>query len=562
MSQVTPALVEPEGSKEMAAALSMLADLSQAFTQSIDIEQTLREAVTRIAEHMQGQAASLFLRELSTGDCVCRASAGPVDVVGLRLKQGQGIVGRAIAENRAQLVRDVQQDPDFIGNQVANFIPRTMICAPLSTAMGAIGALQVINKRDGARFAQHDVDVLRVLAVPTALALSNARLAQDLLEQNRIRREFELARQMQKTLLPKRRRNYPVNAINRPAREISGDFYDFFDLPDGRIAFTIGDVSGKGMDAALLMVRASSLLRFLGKDGVPPARWLKRANDELCETVRLGMFVCALVGYYQPDTGTVELASAGFPPALLRAPDGRTRSINAHGPPLGIVSGVDFEFERLCLAGRSLYCFSDGMTDARESGGGMLGLDGVQALIERVSGLPPGARLRGLLMQLRHRKLPDDTTVLLVSDEDAPPRLLAATGCLSNPENLKNLRELVRGTCKSLGLAEQASRQLVLAVEEAVTNVIRHGYSGALDGKLELELWLVGAELQVLLRDYAKPVPADCIKPRDLSECRPGGLGINLIDMSFDRWGFEIPTEGNGNLLRMSKDLIALEAAG
>ncbi|NJR44116.1 GAF domain-containing protein [bacterium] len=186
------------------AELRMLAELSEAFTDSIDLEHTLVEAVHKIAEHMQAQAASLFLLD-SAGDLVCRASAGPVNVVGLKVRHGHGIVGRTVANNQVQLIEDVQHDPDYIasGVRVKGFAPRTMVCAPLSTRQGAMGALQVINKLTGEAVQRAGMtDILRVLCVPTTLALSNARLAQDLLQQNRIRREFELARQMQKRCCP------------------------------------------------------------------------------------------------------------------------------------------------------------------------------------------------------------------------------------------------------------------------------------------------------------------------------------------------------------------------
>ena len=140
--------------------------------------------------------------------------------------------------------------------------------------------------------------MLRLIAAPTALAINNARMANDLVEQQRMKREFDLARKLQKSLLPKRRRGtFPVLGINLPAHEISGDFYDYFELADGRIAFVVGDISGKGLDAALLMIRAASLLRWAGKDGIAPGAWLARANEELCETTHDGRFVCALVGY-------------------------------------------------------------------------------------------------------------------------------------------------------------------------------------------------------------------------------------------------------------------------
>jgi phosphoserine phosphatase RsbU/P len=563
MSHATPLILDTP-------QLAVLADLSQAFAQSIDLNQTLIEAVNRIATHLRAEAASLFLQDPDSGDYVCRASAGPVNVSGLRVAHGHGIVGRCIALNQPQLVRDVQHDPDFMsaGIRIHGFMPRTMVCVPLSTANGAIGAMQVINKHDQLQFDEFDAHMLTLLAVPTSLALSNARLALELVEQNRIRREFELARQMQKTLLPKRRTDFPVTAINRPAREISGDFYDFFELNDGRIGFCIGDVSGKGMDAAMLMVRASSLLRFLGKSGVAPAAWLRNANDELAETVRFGMFVCALVGYYDPELGAVEIASAGFPPALMYV-DGDSspaRIIEAHGPPLGVVPDVSYESDALCIAGASLYCFSDGMTDVRDSQGHVIGTEGAAALIAKSLHLPPAQRLRDVLTQLKNQTLPDDTTLLLIADAQAKDRTLLSLSCLSDATNLANLRGSLRNVLKKYGVDTDTAAQMVLALDEALANVIRHGYGGDCSGRIQLQIRLVGRELHIEIRDFAKTVNAECIKPRDLDECKAGGLGINLIDMTFDAWRFEAPTDesgpdtqnptnADGNVLRLVKRL-------
>lgn len=538
------------------AELRMLADLSEAFTDSIDLEHTLKEAVHRIAQHMQAEAASLFLLE-ENGDLICRASAGPINVVGLRVRAGHGIVGRTVQQNRVQLIPDVQHDPDYIGSgvRVKGFEPRTMVCAPLSNRFGALGALQVINKQGGESFNSLDADILRVLCVPTTLALNNARMAQDLLQQNRIRREFELARQMQQTLLPKRKIGSRVQAMNRPANEISGDFFDYFSLPDGRIAFTVGDVSGKGMDAALLMVRASSLLRFFGKSALKPAIWLARANEEMCQTVQRGMFVCAVVGIYQPDDGTVELASAGFPPVLLRSGPNHYKAIEAHGPPLGVLDGMHYDSSRFCLAGRSLYCYSDGLSDIRASTGEVQGLDGVCALLESVQTASTQARLRALSWRLKQKKLPDDTTVLMIDDAAPEPRLIGEMGVLSRAENLKPVRDWFKAILQRLCVEADASAQLVLALDEAVANCIRHSCAGCPDRRIELRALLNGGALHVEIQDDTPEFDYATIKPRDLNECRAGGLGINLIDMSFDHWHFSRAEAGFGNLLTLVKKL-------
>jgi sigma-B regulation protein RsbU (phosphoserine phosphatase) len=416
---VAAAALAPHGGGFEGRVLGLLADLSQALAVSIDIEETLSQAVNRIADCMATEAASVFLVDPVAQQLVCRACAGPVDVVGLRLPLGAGVVGRTLASNAPQMVRDAQRDPDFAGKVDARtgFTTRSLLCAPLTTARGTIGVIEVLNKRDGGLFDESDRDMLRVLAAPTALAISNAALVAEMVDQTRIRRELQLARQMQRSLLPKRRRDgYPVLGVNRPAREISGDFYDYFDLPDGRIAFAIGDVSGKGLDASLLMVRTASLLRWAGKDELAPGQWLERINAELCDTVSGGMFVCALVGYYDPANRHVVWANAGFPPALARSADGVWRELPAEGPPLAIVPGMHYPEQSAELGEGSLYFFSDGVTDVRGADQQTIGLDGVRALFDRHGAAAPEARLRAIVGELRRLRLADDTTLMLIED--------------------------------------------------------------------------------------------------------------------------------------------------
>lgn len=397
-------------------ALALVADLAQALASTLDLDAALNLALARIVDVLGAQGGAVFLIDAATNDLVCRACAGPVDIHGLRIPADRGIVGRAFTSGQCQIVRDAATDPDFTGaiDRITGVRTQSMLGTPLMTARGPIGVLQVINKRDGALFDESDRDLLRALAAPAALAASNAALTRDLLEHARIRRELQLARRMQRSLLPKRRRGgFPILAINHPAQEISGDFYDFFDLPDGRIGFAVGDVAGKGLDAAFLMVRCASLLRFAGKEGLSPSVWLARANDDLCETVAGGTFVCAAVGYYDPATKTATWANAGFPPVLVHGESG-SELFRAEGPPLGIVPGMDFPTQQAMLNDRSLYLFSDGVTDARDTARNVLGVHGVVDLIVRHAQWRPETRLRRIVGELRRRELGDDTTLLII----------------------------------------------------------------------------------------------------------------------------------------------------
>ncbi|MEO8672640.1 MAG: SpoIIE family protein phosphatase [Tahibacter sp.] len=554
MNGIATAPTRPALDGADARSFAMLAELSEALAVSLDLRQTLLQAVNRIAEAMQAEAASLFLLDPATGLLNCRVCVGPVDLTGLILTPGQGVVGLAVTENSVQIVSDAESDPRVHRGMDAEsgFVTRSLLCAPLSTAHGPIGALELINRRDGKPFDATDALVLRLLAAPTALAINNARMARELVEQQRMRREFELARRLQKALLPKRRRDgFPLLAVNVPAHEISGDFYDYFYLPDGRLGFVIGDVSGKGLDAALLMTRAASLLRWAGKDGLSPARWLRRANEELCETTHGGRFVSALVGYYDRQSDSIELAGAGFPPALFWN-NGACMEYPSGGPPLGIVADATYTISDIALAGGTLYAFSDGVTDVR-IGDGRLGDRGVRALIERHAELAPESRLRAILTELKSMRLVDDTTIMVIErPREHPPEILLRQTFAAEPERMRGMRADLRVALDRAGIAPDLRDRLVLAVDEACCNIIRHAYAGAV-GEIGLRLRRRVDVLEFELRDSAPRVDPASVRPRDLDECRAGGLGVNFIDSVMDGWEFGARPGPVGNLLRMHK---------
>jgi len=543
------------GAKER-RALGFLADLSQSLALMLDLDAALRLALTDIAEFMQAEAASLFLLDDTRKVLECRVCVGPVDITGLKLAVGQGVVGRCVADNAVQTVRDASTDPR-VNVQVdaeTGFVTHSILCAPLSTGKGAIGALEVINRRDGSLFSSADAEILRVIAAPAALAIGNAQLASGLIEQQRIRRELELARKIQRSLLPRRRRgDFPIIGVNLPAHEISGDFYDYFDLDDGRVAFVIGDISGKGLDAAFLMVRVASLLRWCGKSGVSPAKWLTQVNAELCETMQNGRFVCAAVGYYERDRHALTLASAGFPPALLH--DGRHfEEFAADGPPLGILAEASYGEQRIELGKRALYLFSDGATDVRDAHGKTLDSAGLRRLIAAHADLAPEPRLRALIGDLKRMRLVDDTTVLLLQQPAGQvAHCLLQLEFPAQAEQMRSVRASLRKTLDAEEIEPQLRDCLVLAVDEACTNIIRHAYCDKTRGTIALKLLRERDMLTFELRDEAPAVDPSTVKKRDLSECRPGGLGVAFIDNLMDEWKLEPQSGGKGNVLRMRK---------
>ena len=311
----------PAHSQEQLAG--MLAEVTAEFASSLNIEDTLQNAIDQIIVYLNAEAASIFLLEEDGESLVCRKCAGPVDVTDLRLRADQGIVGKTVQENAAQIVRDVNENPSFAAavDENTGFETRSIMCAPLTVRGQCIGALELINKRSGDRlFAASDMHLATAVASAAALAIHNARMAQALVEQERVRKELELARQIQLSLIPENGPPaFPVHGINIPAREVSGDFYDFREIDDDRIYFSLADVSGKGMNAALLMAKTTSLLRCLAKTETDPAKLLGQVNAEICETASMGMFVTIVVGYVYPTQKLVEFTNAGHQPPVFLA---------------------------------------------------------------------------------------------------------------------------------------------------------------------------------------------------------------------------------------------------
>lgn len=246
------------------------------------------------------------------------------------------------------------------------------------------------------------------------------RLEQTLAERDRIaeelRYELELAREVQKSLLPGDTSCIEgIVGLNLSAKAVSGDFYDYYQLSDGRIAFCLADVSGKGMNAALLMAKAASLFRCLGKGIHDPGKLLSMLNREIFETSIRGMFVTMLAGVVDRQSGEVTLASAGHLPALHMGDMALLGEYPAEAPPLGISPDSQFPNQTFDLRNGCLYLYTDGLLEAR-IGDRRLEKEGLLHLLKEQSHLPLDARVQAIsdAVQAAGCIVDDDLTLLII----------------------------------------------------------------------------------------------------------------------------------------------------
>jgi len=343
----------------------------------------------------------------------------------MRIPAGEGVIGVALEQRRIQIVRDIRQAPGFYQSwdEATGFRTRSLLCAPLLVQDEVLGAIELINKSPSLEnveglFSELDVQLLDILASAAALAIRSATMAHELIRGESLRKELQLARSIQEGFLPTFDEEEPILGLNQAAKNVSGDFYDYQRLPDGRYAFNLGDVSGKGMDAAILMARAHSLYHCLAKTIPSPSAILQTINEELCEYPMRGLFVTMIGGKYDPRSGEVVLANAGHLPALHRSRDGIFTRYCASGVPLGILSGQHIEEQRLTLAGGSLYLYTDGLSE------GLARVlhkpddtENVEQLINQIAQLPREQRLRQLAQEASQLDFSfDDLTVLLIEE--------------------------------------------------------------------------------------------------------------------------------------------------
>ena len=200
---------------------------------------------------------------------------------------------------------------------------------------------------------------------------------------NRVSQEIKLAMNVQKRLMPKRDiANYPIFGLNIPAREISGDFYDFY-LHDDEVYFTLSDVSGKGVNAGMVMAKAITLFKIFAKQKFKPNEILLEMNNDLKETNPVGTFITSIVGRYNIKTDLVEIANAGHQPALLKIGK-EFKEFPSSSMPLAVAKHKNesvYQLESFKLDGGRVYCFTDGFSECMDENKQEIGIEGVKDLI-------------------------------------------------------------------------------------------------------------------------------------------------------------------------------------
>lgn len=405
--------------------LAVVHSINQAVAAAPDQQRMLDKIMEELAR----------LKGFDRGFILLASEGGPLTVrakytrPGVEVAPGGAVISRTVLdqvvnEGMAVLSSDLQNDPRFDqAESIRLGRVRSAISVPLVAHGEVLGVLHLDSESLHNAFVEQDLHLFSTIANDISIALANQRMRDQLLERQRLEHELLIASQIQQNFLPTHvpgNAKIQLSARNVPALEVGGDYYDYFHLGDEQIGMVVGDVSGKGVPAALLMVKAMTEFRSRVSDTpTSTAAAVADLNGALVSTTLRGMFITLVYLIIDTAAMTVRYTSAGHLPPLLLPAEGPVQSLtSARGVPVGIVEGAEYEEAVVNLQpGDTLCLVTDGVAEARNSAGTEMGEERVLAAADRHRG-SPDALVDGLvgdtLAFVGAAPQHDDITVLAV----------------------------------------------------------------------------------------------------------------------------------------------------
>jgi serine phosphatase RsbU (regulator of sigma subunit)/anti-sigma regulatory factor (Ser/Thr protein kinase) len=464
------------------------------------------------------------------------------------------------------LLAFVQSSPGVIDIDKVNLDSPTLnrmreagirLTLPLVSQGELIGLINLGPRRSEQDYSSDDMRLLQNLAIQAAPALRVAQLARqqqiEARQRERIEQELRVARVIQETLLPEEIpvfEGWKIRAHWQPAREVSGDFYDFIQLEDGCMAVIIADVTDKGVPAALVMATTRSILRAQTEHLISPGKVLARTNELLHPDIPTKMFVTCLYMLIEPASGKIVFANAGHNlPYLISK--GQVTELRATGMPLGLLPGMEYEeVEAQLSTGDCLLLSSDGLVEAHNDEREMYGFDRMEAVM--ASGVDVDEIIEQLLQSWRtftgeNHEQEDDITLVNLHYSNATATqiderdwsLVTDFEILSQPGNERPASEKVLEALDGVSLDEAVRKRLETAVAEATMNAMEHGNHYRADLPVRIRVMNNADQINVRIHDFGQGIAQTKIVTPDLDsklagEQSPRGWGLFLIKNMVD----------------------------
>ena len=406
-------------------------EASAALHTTLELGALLQVILKVAADGVDAERGTVFLVSQDGKELWSRVLDGEASLE-IRLPMGKGIAGTVGATGETIRIADAYEDDRFdqSWDKKSGFRTRQILAAPIRNRQGeTVGVFQLLNKHQG-DFGEGDEAYLEALSVHAALAVENATLHESELERERQDREIAMLEEVQRSFQPEMQTRqdgvFASAGLNVLCEDASGDYYDFIELPDGRLGVVIGDVSGHGLHSALVMAQGRALLRAFCSTEEDLALIVNLVNDFMARDMVRGRFMTLFVGVFDTVNGDMAWISAGHLPSIVMRADGSVEMLASVGRVLGIFAGAGYvEQPRVHFnPGDMLFLYTDGVTEASADEGdvdnpNMFGETRLTALLQSLAGKPPMEILEGVRDALStftgREQLKDDLTMIVVT---------------------------------------------------------------------------------------------------------------------------------------------------
>jgi serine phosphatase RsbU (regulator of sigma subunit)/pSer/pThr/pTyr-binding forkhead associated (FHA) protein len=379
--------VKPSG--EHGDLLALISKVGVTLLASATLDETLRQVARLVFDAVPAERCLIMLREPPEGGELKVRAAETRDrqpEVG-EVRVSRTIVEEVVNQGRSVLTSDAQHDPRFRSSTVTFQGIRSVLAVPLGVGERIFGMIYADSPLATSRFTEDQLKVLTTLGSVAAIRVENARLLEEHLEQERFERELQLAREIQQRFQPTAPPAVPgfeLQGISFPSYQIGGDYYDFILCADGRLVVALGDVSGKGTSAALLMSSLHAAVHAQVASCRPITESIGAVNRYLADNTPANRFVTLFYAELDPRTGSLSFINAGHNPPLIAHEGGTLEHLAAGGLPLGIVPDYDYREGRTQLRhGDVLVAYSDGVTETQNPKGDEFGTARLQEVISQ-----------------------------------------------------------------------------------------------------------------------------------------------------------------------------------
>ncbi|MDT5272832.1 MAG: phosphoserine phosphatase RsbU/P [Acidobacteriota bacterium] len=367
--------------------LALISKVGVTLLASATLDETLSQVALLVFDAVPAERCLIMLREAGEGGELKIRAAEMRDrrpEVG-EVRVSRTIVEEVVNQGRSVLTSDAQHDPRFKSSTVTFQGIRSVLAVPLGVGERIFGMIYADSPLATSRFSEDHLKVLTTLGSVAAIRVENTRLLEEHLEQERFERELQLAREIQQRFQPTAPpivAGYELQGISFPSYQIGGDYYDFILCNGGRLVVALGDVSGKGTSAALLMSSLHAAVHAQVASGRPITETVGAVNNYLADNTPANRFVTLFYAELDPLTGSLSFINAGHNPPIIAHEGGTLEQLAAGGLPLGIVPGFDYREGRTQLRPSDvLVAYSDGVTESQNPSGEEFGTVRLQEVI-------------------------------------------------------------------------------------------------------------------------------------------------------------------------------------